>query len=153
MRRHIGPLVPFAALLLALVVPASVSADHCGADATISPASGPPGTTFVFQTNLGAPSDLSLHRNGDFVGKFSLEGNGLVRYAIPTTSGDAGQWRARAEVRGQAECAAEASFVVIATPDTSSASVAPLASVLLVAAGLGLIAIGVALPLMARKPR
>lgn len=51
-------LLPLVALLA--IAPTPVLADHCGAGATIAPSSGPPGTTFVFKTNLGAPSDLHL---------------------------------------------------------------------------------------------
>jgi hypothetical protein len=130
---------------VALALPAAVSADHCGAAATISPSSGPPGTTFVFRTNLGAPSDLRLYRNDRLVAEQFLDGEAFVQYDITTESGDEGRWRARAEVRGQPECAAEASFVVLGAPDTSTASTPSTASstvvpavVLALLAGFGL---------------
>jgi hypothetical protein len=70
--------------------PASVSADHCGAAATVTPSSGPPGTTFVFRTNLGAPSMLRLYRDGTLVRSAALDGDGPVRFAIRTGAGDSG---------------------------------------------------------------
>lgn len=103
-----------------LIAPATVFADHCGATATVTPASGPPRTTFVFRTNLGAPSDLHLYRNGTLVRSVALDGNGFVTYAIRTSAADLGTWRARAVVRGQGGCAAEATFTLIGTPDTST---------------------------------
>src|SRR5512141_2047424 len=93
---------------LLLIAPSQVLADHCGATATITPTVGPPGTTFVFRTNLGAPSDLRMYRNGSLVDSVPLTGDGFVRYAIRTGPGDAGAWRARAVVRGSPDCAAEA---------------------------------------------
>jgi hypothetical protein len=100
--------------------PAPASADHCGADATVSPLSGPPGTTFVFRTNLGAPSELEVFRNERLVKVVSLEGNGFVRYRIRTGPGDAGTWRAHAAVVGRPDCVAEASFSVVGPPDTAT---------------------------------
>ena len=105
---------------LLLLAPSPVLADHCGGSATITPALGPPGTTFVFRTNLGAPSDLNLYRNGALVKSVALTGAGDVRYSIRTGPGDAGSWRARAETRGNADCAAEATFKVVRAPDTST---------------------------------
>ncbi len=108
------------AILLGLAAPASTFADHCGAGATITPPSGPPGTTFVFSTNLGASSDLRVYRNEVQVQQAVFEGTGAITYAILTSPGDSGQWRVRAEVRGQADCAADASFLVVGAPDTST---------------------------------
>lgn len=114
----------FALLLPLLVVlavaPSPVLADHCGAGATITPRSGPPGTTFVFRTNLGAPTDLHLYHDGTLVRSVFLDDSDFVRYAIKTGAGDAGSWRARAEARGFPDCAAEATFTVVGTPDTST---------------------------------
>ncbi|HEX5589688.1 MAG TPA: hypothetical protein VFX65_05310 [Candidatus Limnocylindrales bacterium] len=115
--RRLTWMLPIA--LLVLWLPGPALADHCGADATISPPTGPPGTTFVFRTNLGAPSDLRVYRNGRLVRDVYLAGDGFVRYRIRTVAGDTGDWRARAEVRGSPECAAEVSFTVIGPPDTS----------------------------------
>jgi len=109
-------------LVWLLTTPAIVLADHCGAGATVTPTSGPPGTKFVFETNLGAPSDLHLYRDGKLMRSVFLDDDDFVTYAIRTRAGDAGTWRARAEVRGQTECAAEATFTVVGTPDTSTAS-------------------------------
>jgi hypothetical protein len=109
--------------LLVLGVPAVVSADHCGAVGSITPVSGPPGTTFVFRTNLGAPSDLRIHRNERLVREVYLAGDADVRYRIRTGPGDAGTWRARAEVRGFPDCITELTFVVVGAPDTSIRSV------------------------------
>ena len=74
-----------------------------------------------------------------------LDGDGFVQYNIRTQSGDEGRWRAQAEVRGQPEYAAEASFLVLGAPDTSTASIPSNASatvvsalVLAVLAGFGL---------------
>lgn len=117
-RTRVSLLLP---LLVALAVaPTPVLADHCGADATITPRSGPPGTTFVFKANLGEPSDLHLYRDGALVRSVFLDDRDFVRYAIRTGAGDAGSWRARAEARGSPDCAAEATFTVVGTPDTST---------------------------------
>ncbi len=129
--------------LLALFAPTPVSADHCGGAATVSPSSGVPGTTFVFSTNLGAPGDLRLYRNGKLVKEVFLPGDGFVRYDIETESGDAGEWRAHAQVHGRPDCYSEASFTVRAPPDTSTASPGPpgLAAVLILTAGMAAIAL------------
>lgn len=108
------------AILLGLSAPTSVFADHCGAGAIVTPSSGPPGTTFVFSTNLGAPSELRAYRNEVQVQQAVFEGTGAITYAILTSPGDSGQWRVHAEVRGQADCAADASFLVVGAPDTST---------------------------------
>jgi hypothetical protein len=106
-------------LIIVLWQPPAVSADHCGAAATISPASGPPGTTLVFRTNLGSRSDLRIYKGDRLVREVALDGSGDVRYRIGTAPGDAGVWRARAEVRGRPDCGAEVSFAVVGPPDTS----------------------------------
>jgi hypothetical protein len=118
--RRLVAVLPLLAMLALAVGPAPALADHCGADATVTPASGPAGTTFVFSTDLGAPSDLSLYREGTLVRSVPLEAVGPVHYEIRTGAGDAGSWRARAVVRGSPACAAEASFTVVGTPDTST---------------------------------
>jgi hypothetical protein len=131
-----------ALIAMLMLAPSPVLADHCGAAATVSPRSGPPGTTFIFETNLGAASDLRLYRNGRLVAAVALDGDSFVRYEIRTGPGDVGTWRARAEVRGQSECAAEATFTVGGTPDTSLSpelSSEPSASILIVVA-IGLVA-------------
>jgi hypothetical protein len=107
---------------VALGIPSAASADHCGAPATISRPWGPPGTTFVFRTNLGAPSDLFLYQDGRLVRSISLPGDGAIRYAIRTTAADGGRWRARAVVRGSPGCAAETSFTVGDAPDTDASA-------------------------------
>lgn len=143
--------------LLVLWLPTSALADHCGADATISPTAGPPGTTFVFRTNLGAPSDLRVYRNDTLVREVYLAGDGFVRYRIRTTAGDVGAWRARAEVRGFPDCAAEVSFTVIGPPDTSVGTHGPLVpppssgTTLIWAAGLAAFIAGLALPARRRR--
>ena len=116
--RRLALLVPVIALLA--IAPTPALADHCGAAATITPSSGPPGTDFVFKTNLGAPSDLHLYRDSTLVRSVFLDDSDFVSFTIETGSGDAGSWRARAELRGQTECAAEATFTVVGTPDTST---------------------------------
>lgn len=148
-------LAPMAALLLTIAVPMSVLADHCGGAATITPASGRPGTTFVFRTNLGAASDLRVYRNEDLVREVFLEGDGYVRYDIKTAAGDAGSWRARAEVRGQTECAAEVSFIVSGTPETSTSDppISPTAPAGLVALAAGVAAFGLAIRRLSRPIR
>jgi hypothetical protein len=132
---------------LLMLAPSPVLADHCGAAATVSPRSGPPGTTFTFETNLGAPSDLHLYRSGSLVATVALDSDAFVRYEIRTGPGDVGAWRARAEVRGQSECVAEATFTVGGTPDTShspESSREPGASILIVVViGLAAFAAGI----------
>jgi hypothetical protein len=129
--------------VLSLMAPAGVLADHCGADATITPPSGPAGATLVFETNLGAPSDLRLYRNGRLIRTVFLTSSDFVRYEILTKAGDAGAWRARAEVRGKPACFAEATFNVLGTPDTSTVPLQPgpppIAAAL---AAIGTVAIG-----------
>ena len=146
-------LVPLAALLLPLAIPSAASADHCGADTTITPSSGPPGATFVFRTNLGAPSDLRVYRNDTLVKQAFLEDDRPVRYDIETAAGDLGNWRARAEVRGRTECAAEGTFTVLGTPDTSTASERSSSpgSWLLIMVASAVVAFGLALRQLARS--
>lgn len=105
--------------LLAVSLAQPATADHCGYDATISPASGPAGTTFVFRTWLGATSDLRIYRDDVLVREVELR-QGAERYRIRTGPGDEGHWRARAEVQGRPDCAAEATFTVTGLPDTST---------------------------------
>jgi hypothetical protein len=130
---------------LLLLAPSPVLADHCGSSATITPVVGQPGTTFVFRTNLGTPSELDLYRNGALIRSVALSGSGDVRYSIQTGPGDAGAWRARAEARDNADCAAEATFKVVGAPDTSTdpkpRGDAP-AWIILVAIGLGPLFVG-----------
>ena len=85
--------------LAILAVPVNVLGDQCGADATVTPSSGPVGTVFVFEINLGEASDLRRYRNEHLVRTVFMTTNNFVRYEIPTHAGDAGTWRARAEVR------------------------------------------------------
>jgi hypothetical protein len=139
--RIIGTVAIIAALVLGS--PSKVAADVCGALATVSPSWGPPGTTFVFKTNLGSPSDLYLYRNGHLVKTDYLPGHGFIRYPITTKSGDLGSWRVRGEVRGTPNCAAEARFTVGFAPETDIEPVAaplhdsdPWSTVLLVTVGL-----------------
>jgi hypothetical protein len=140
---HLASALALCALLP--LAPSPVLADHCGSSATMTPAVGPPGTIFVFQTNLGAPSDLDLYRNDLLVKSVPLTDSGPVRYPIRTGPGDSGAWRAHAAIRGRPDCVAEASFAVVGPPDTSTASdpLLPTPSsgalvwIMLVAAGLG----------------
>lgn len=124
--------------MVGMASPSSVIADHCGADATISPQAGPPGTTFVFTTDLGAPSDLRLFRDERPIKTVFLAGDGFVTFQIVTGRNDSGRWRARAEVRGSPDCVAEAFFVVLEAPDTSTSPSAGrlLAGALIVGAGI-----------------
>src|SRR3989304_7413938 len=89
-----------AVILLGLSAPTSVIADRCGAGANVTPASGPPGTTFVFSTNLGASSELRIYRNEVQVQQAVSEGTGAITYAIQTAPGDSGQWRGPSGVGG-----------------------------------------------------
>jgi hypothetical protein len=107
-------------VLFGLVAPMPVAADHCGAAATVLPASGPAGGAFVFRTNLGAQSDLRFYRNEQLVGEVFLAGDGFVEFAIQTHRGQDGEWRAQAQVRGRPDCAAEASFTVLPAGDAPS---------------------------------
>ena len=108
-------------LLLGLTFPHATLADHCGGIATVKPSSGPAGTTFVFRTNQGAPTNLYLYRNGTLVKTDTLAGDGFVSYRIRTDAGDVGRWRVRAAVQGQEECHGDATFRVRGIPDTATA--------------------------------
>lgn len=148
-------LVPLTALLLALVVPSPAAADHCGAGASVSPSSGPPGTTFVFTANLGTSSDLRVYRNDDLVKEVFIHGGGDIRYEIETAAGDAGEWRVRAELPGRTDCAAVGSFTVLGSPDTSIAiepSSSPV-SLLLISVVAGIAALGIVLRRLAQMAR
>lgn len=116
------------ALVLGMAFPRVILADHCGGVATIEPASGPAGTTFVFRTNQGAPTNLYLYRNGTLVRTDTLAGDGFVSYRIGTDEGDVGRWRVRAEVQGHEECYGQATFRVTRMPDTSTADTRPAAA-------------------------
>jgi hypothetical protein len=117
-------LLPLAALL-AIVTASPVVADHCGAEGTVTPASGPVGTTFVFSTNLGEPSVLQLYRDGHLSRTVSLPGDGFVSYDFKSSSGDAGHWRAYAALVSSPRCSSTAFFTVLGTPDTSIRPVTP----------------------------
>ena len=103
---------------LVFLAPSAALADHCGGGASVTPASGPPGTTFVFQAYLGTTSELSLYREGKLVRSMVL--HEPERYSIETQAGDAGSWRARAVANGNPDCIAEATFIIVGTPDTST---------------------------------
>lgn len=118
--RRFGITAIVSLLVLGLASPPAAMADVCGASATIEPSSGPPGTTFMFRTNQGAPTNLYVYRDGKLVRTAKLAGDGFVFYQIRTSSGDAGQWRARAAVQGHEECYGEATFRVTNMPDTST---------------------------------
>jgi hypothetical protein len=106
--------------LVALAAPSPTTADMCGGTAAVEPASGEAGTVFVFDGNVGAPSDLWLFRNDQSAGHVFLAGDGFVRYAIQTQPGDGGEWRAHAAVRGSPECGAEALFTVVEAPEQAA---------------------------------
>ena len=115
----------FTALLIALLTftqSGHVYADHCGGAASVDPISGPAGTAFVFRTNVGAPSDLSIFHDGRPVRQAYLPRSGDVSYVIRTSQGDDGTWRIRAAVRGHEVCYAEATFTVGGLPETSTLS-------------------------------
>jgi hypothetical protein len=114
-----------AVLVLGLASPPASRADHCGGAATVEPASGPIGTTFVFRTSLGATTNLYLYRGGTLVRTDTLAGDGSVTYRVRTGPGDAGRWRIRAAVQGGETCYGEARFRVTAIPDTSTAPAQP----------------------------
>jgi hypothetical protein len=109
-------------VLLTLAAPAPMLADHCGADATVTPPSGSAGTTFVFATNLGEPSDVYVYRDGSLVAQAYIPDSGDFTYAIATGSGDDGSWRVHAQLRSSPDCAADAAFIVLGSLDTSTAS-------------------------------
>jgi hypothetical protein len=110
-----------ALFLIALAFPEATLADHCGGAATVEPASGSAGTTFVFRTNQGAATNIYLYRNGKLVRTDTIAGTGSVSYRIRTQAGDEGRWRVRAAVQGQEECHGDATFRVTAIPDTATA--------------------------------
>jgi len=114
-----------AVLVLGLACPPASRADHCGGAATVEPASGPAGTTFVVRTNLGATANLYLYRDGTLVRTDTLASDGSVIYRVRTGPGDAGRWRIRAAVQGGESCYGEARFLVTAIPDTSTAPAPP----------------------------
>jgi hypothetical protein len=109
-----------AGIVAALAIPAPASADMCGGVSSVTPTAGPIGTTFVFRTNLGAPSDLYLYQEGVLRRTASLDGSGYVSYRLRTGPGDGGHWIARAETRGFSECFTESAFTVTDAPDTST---------------------------------
>jgi len=111
--------------LMVLALPQAGYADHCGGIATVEPASGPPGTTFIFRTNQGGPTNVYLYHDGTLVRTDTLEGDGSVTYRIHTEAGDEGPWRVRAAVQGQEGCAGTARFRVTSLPDTASPPIGP----------------------------
>lgn len=100
------------ALACVLIWTSAAYADMCGGSASVAPDHGPPGTTFVFSTNVGAPSDLTLYHDGAWAGSEFLPGSGDVSYSIHSTTADIGHWRARAAVFNHPECFGEAEFDV-----------------------------------------
>lgn len=141
--------VALCVLLHPLMMPAIALADRCGGPASVTPERGPPGTRFVFETNVGAPSDLRLFRDGTVVASVALEGSGLVRYSFVPTAADIGHWYAQAVVRSNPACFGEAEFDVdpaqpeIGKDPRNGASLAYLAFALLVALMvIGLVVLG-----------
>lgn len=121
--RRLAPAIPGSLIvLLTMACPAPILADHCGADATVTPPSGPAGTTFVFATNLGEPSDVYVYRDGSQMAKAYIPDSDDFTYAIPTEPGEAGSWKVHAQLRSSPDCAAEATFTVLGSMDTSTAS-------------------------------
>jgi hypothetical protein len=118
-RTGIGLLI---AVTLVAAWPATASADHCGAAGAVTPASGPGGTTFVFETNLGDDADIRIARDGVVVIRDRVQTDGTIRYEIRTRSGDAGDWTVDAALVGHPGCRAEASFTVTGLPGTSTAA-------------------------------
>lgn len=99
-----------------------VLADHCGATGIIEPATGRPGTTFLFTSNLGTIGDLYLYKDGMQVRSLVLDGN---TYRIHTRPGDAGAWRVRVVAQRNQLCESAAMFTVLGAPDTATAPIAP----------------------------
>jgi hypothetical protein len=86
-------------LLLPAACPSVIRADGCYGTASVSPTSGPIGTTFVFASNLGIsgdPSTLRLYHNGALVRTVRFRGGGshVDRYRIRTAASDVGEWQA-----------------------------------------------------------
>ena len=128
---HVGNrafLLAVVTALLVLAVPAAVQADRCGGRATVDPESGPPGTAFVFRTNVGASSDLTLTKNGEVVGVVPLNGSGDVSFTYTSQPGDEGEWVATALVRSAPDCGAEARFTVtgLASPALGGTAASPI---------------------------
>lgn len=109
--------------ILSLVGASPVAADGCYGWATISPASGAPGTTFVFRTGLGMAGDdttLRIYRNGQRVKTVVLTANSIQRYAIKTTAADAGRWSAIAS--NNPECHTPWMHFTVGLPETATAA-------------------------------
>ncbi len=114
-----------AALMLAvLAFPAATFADHCGAVARASPPDGEPGTVFLLEPNLGGPTTVHIYQDGRLVSSQQLDEDATV-LTIATSAEDAGEWRAVFELTSQPGCQSEASFRVLAAPDTSTTTDQP----------------------------
>jgi hypothetical protein len=127
-----------ALIALSAISPTAILGHHCEAIANVTPELGPPGTTFRFETNLGATSDLYLFKDDVLVRSEYLDDSDFVSHPISTGPGDSGTWRARAEVRGRPECWAEAGFTV----GTSSLLPGILAGAALVLVTLAIVGVG-----------
>jgi len=147
--RFVRMVVFAGAALVLLALPRASLADHCGGIATVEPPSGPAGTTFLFRTNQGGPTNLYVYRDDKLLHTDTLAGDGFVTYRIRTAEGDEGRWRVRAAVQGQEGCYGEARFRVTGLPDTSTAAGSPIEWIVMLAILIG----GIAFVAALRLPR
>jgi hypothetical protein len=107
------------ATIAAASLPAVSLADHCGADAKVTPESGPVGTAFRIEPRLGGPTTIRLFLDGSFVAiERVIADEPLVFSYTPRI---AGPWTARSTLIGSPECASVAPFTVtVAAPDTDT---------------------------------
>ena len=109
-----------AVALFLVASPGPTSADHCGALAVVEPSSGPPGTEFTLLPNLGGATRLTLYHWGRKVRVVSLTSDHSDRYEIRAGPNDMGRWTAQAALVSAPDCRSQASWTVVAAPDTST---------------------------------
>lgn len=116
-----GVVLALGLLLLATVAPA-VQAAASACTLSVTPASGPPGTQFVFSGQGYTPTTLTLTRDGKPPRTLPLNLGGADPFTIPfvAADGDVGRWKVVASVEGSS-CAGTAA-IKVTLPSTSTST-------------------------------
>ncbi len=109
------------AALPALAVAADPSPSASTCTLSVSPASGPPGTEFVFSGSGYTPTRLTLRQPGKDprVTELSLNGADPFTISLVATDKDSGHWTAVASIPGT-DCAGAAAITVTLPPTATA---------------------------------
>lgn len=121
--RRITSILLGSALLISLPAGSALAAD-ASCELAVSPASGPPGTEFVFSGSGYTPTQLTLRQKGVQPRVVDLDLDSADPFEIPfvATEADAGRWSVIASIP-DTECAGKAVVNVTLPPTNSLAEV------------------------------